>query len=132
MSTPLIPCPSCSRHVFTNACVCPFCEVRLRVCDVPHATAPTAGLSRAARVAAGAALVGVAACGSATPMPPYGTPPHDAQADVGGATGTDAGAQGGAGGTAGPLDAGPSDGASDRGVVPIYGAAAPLPGKPVS
>jgi hypothetical protein len=134
MTASLIPCPSCSRHVFTDACTCPFCATRLRVCEAPRAMAPAAGLSRAARVAAGAALVGVAACGSGTPMPrpPYGAPPPvDASMEAGAGAGGDAGAQGGAGGTAGPLDASPSDATSDRSVAPIYGAAAPVTGKPV-
>ena len=130
MTASLIPCPSCNRHVFTDACTCPFYATRLRVCAAPRAMAPTAGLSRAARVAAGATLVGVAACSSETPMPrpPYGAPPPvDASMEAGG----DAGAHGGAGGTAGPLDASPPDAAGDRSVAPIYGAAAPVTGKPV-
>ena len=133
MTASLIPCPSCNRHVFTDACTCPFCATRLHVCAAPRAMAPTAGLSRAARVAAGAALVGVAACGSGTmPAPMYGAPPPvDASSDTGADAAGDAGAQGGAGGTAGPLDASPSDAAGDRSVAPIYGAAAPVTGKPV-
>jgi len=121
--------------VFADACVCPFCELRLRVCASTVASAPRpsyARLSRAARVAAGAALVGVAGCGSTTTMPPYGAPPqHDAQVEAGGDSGADAGAQGGAGGAAGPTDASPPDAAGDRSVVAIYGAAAPVRGKPV-
>jgi len=137
MSTPLIPCPACNRHVFTTACTCPFCEARLRACGTSRAGAPTAGLSRAARVAAGAALVGITACGGATPTPLYGAPPppHDAGGEAGGNAGgdagRDAGGAGGAGGAAGPLDASPPDAGGDRNVVPIYGAAAPLPSKPV-
>jgi len=141
MSQPLAPCPSCNRHVFADACVCPFCAAKLRVCQAARAPAPNAHMSRAARIAAGAALAGVAACssGSTTIMPPYGLPPppHDASTDVS----TDARGAGGAGGAAATADAStddastdvtsPSDAAGDRSVVPVYGAAAPVPGKPV-
>jgi len=137
MSGALIPCPACSRHVFVEACACPFCAVKLRVCEARVGAAPGPHLSRAARLAAGAALVGAAACSSTSVIPPYGIPPgHDASADVhadGDAGGADAGsagaggsASGGAGGTSSPPDAGP-----DRPVVPIYGAAAPVQKKPV-
>ena len=128
MSQPLAPCPSCNRHVFADACACPFCEAKLRVCEAARTVAPNAHLSRAARLAAGAALVGVAACGSAVPKPPYGAPPpHDASAD----TAADSGAAGGAGGTQGAPDGSPPDASTDRSVVPLYGAAAPVLGKPV-
>lgn len=150
----LMPCPACNRHVFLDACACPFCSAKLRVCEAPRAAAPNAHLSRAARLAAGAALVGVAACGS-TIRAPYGAPPpYDASVDAA-ADGADAAdsadsaapaapdGPGGAGGTIGKVDAlppvdalprvdaPPSDAASDRSVMPIYGAAAPVPGKPV-
>jgi len=128
MSQPLVPCPSCNRHIFVDTCSCPFCETKLRVCEAARAVASTAHLSRAARLAAGAALVGIAACGGSVSTPAYGAPPpHDASADAG----ADSGAGGGAGGAPGAPDASPSDANGDRSVVPLYGAAAPVLGKPV-
>jgi len=75
----LAPCPACGRHIATDETTCPFC-----VAAVPDSfreanacrRLPPARLSRAARLAAGAALIGVqASCGSYA----YGTsPPYDA------------------------------------------------------
>ena len=142
MSRHLIPCPSCNRHVFTDACACPFCAAKLSPESCAQAPEPPAGyrrLSRAARLAAGATLVGATAC--SVGVAEYGAPifvdasvdaPLDAGAGgQGGSSGTGRGgaagaeATGGAGGTSSPPDAG-----SDRGVVPLYGAAAPQPGEP--
>jgi hypothetical protein len=76
-------------------------------------------MSRAARLLAGATLVGVSACSSTqpepTPVPYYGAPiPVDASG-AGGAAGSD-----GAGGAGGAADAGSA--------VPLYGAPAPANG----
>jgi len=93
----LCPCPACNRHVKTDAGVCPFCEAALpeSFCEIPPASAARPRLSRAARLLAGATLVGVSAC-SSTEMQPvpvvhYGAPiPVDA-AGAGGTTGADGG-----------------------------------------
>jgi hypothetical protein len=65
----LIECPSCNRHVFADACTCPFCGAA----SSGHACAPPVGrgrLGRAARMAAAASLLGVSACGYSSS---YGT-----------------------------------------------------------
>lgn len=129
MSEPLIPCPSCNRHVFTNACVCPFCAATLHVCGAARVASPNPRLSRAARLAAGAALAGVTACGGSAPKPPYGAPPpYDASLD----SPVDADAADVVPRADGLVDATPpSDASEDRAIGPIYGAAAPTPIKPV-
>jgi hypothetical protein len=80
----LAPCPACNRHVATEESTCPFCSAALpdsiRCQPRPR---PRGRLSRAAMLAAGAALIGTEACSSA--VAPYGTspPPPDAAADGG-------------------------------------------------
>ena len=74
----LAPCPACGRHIATDETTCPFC-----VAAVPDSfrqanacrRVPPGRLSRAARLAVGAALIGVqASCGSSA----YGTSiPYD-------------------------------------------------------
>ena len=121
-SSHLCPCPACNRHVMTDAGICPFCQAALPATPcattAPAAAAP-ARMSRAARLLAGATLVGVSACSSTqpepTPVPFYGAPiPVDASG-AGGAAGSD-----GAGGAGGAADAGSA--------VPLYGAPAPANG----
>jgi hypothetical protein len=93
----LAACPACNRHVSTHETACPFCEAALPEslrCQ-PACVAPPGRLSRAALMAAGAALMG-ASCG--TPLPAYG-----------GVIFPDAGA----------------DTSTDAVNVPIYGGAAP-------
>jgi hypothetical protein len=74
VSTPLRPCPACSRHVRASEPACPFCERELDAAfrSVPSPRAPAvARLSRAALFAIGAG--GVAAgtgCGSTSPRVP--------------------------------------------------------------
>jgi len=113
----LCPCPACNRHVMTDAGVCPFCQAALPATSCATTPAPAARtrMSRAARLLAGATLVGVSACSSTqtepNPVPAYGAPiPVDSGA--GGAAGSD-----GAGGAGGAADAGSA--------VPLYGAPAP-------
>ena len=96
-----VPCPACNRHVLSAETPCPFCTAALPESlrlQTP-APRPPGRLSRAALLAAGAALMGVgqACAGSA-----YGTsaPPDDAGAD----TST-------------------IDGSSDSSAVALYGAA---------
>lgn len=75
----LAPCPACGRHVATDETTCPFCAVALPE-SFRHACSsrrpPSGRLSRTARLAVGAALIGVqASCASAA----YGTmAPYDA------------------------------------------------------
>jgi len=108
MSQPLHPCPACQRHVFADACVCPFCAAKLPAGTCAKAAPPPGhrGMSRAARVAAGASLVGVAACfstgaayGAAYVEDAKADTPQDAGSDgVGGASSGEGGAgEGGSG-----------------------------------
>jgi|HubBroStandDraft_6_1064221.scaffolds.fasta_scaffold593664_1 hypothetical protein len=65
----LVECPSCNRHVFADACACPFCAAIVS----GHSCAPPVGrarLGRAARMAAAASLLGMSACGYSSS---YGT-----------------------------------------------------------
>lgn len=65
----LVPCPSCNRHFFADACACPFCAATVS----GHSCAPPVGrarLGRAARMAAAASLLGMSACGYSSS---YGT-----------------------------------------------------------
>jgi hypothetical protein len=78
----LSPCPGCNRHIGTDETACPFCSSALpdsfRCQPRPQ---PRGRLSRAAIVAAGAALLGAEACSTA--VPEYGAVfPMDAGADT--------------------------------------------------
>lgn len=126
-SSHLCPCPACNRHILTDAGVCPFCQVALPASFCEAAPpAPRARMSRAARLLAGATLVGVSACSSQNNnvVAIYGAPiPADAAVDrpgdsgAGGAAGKDA-----ATGTGGAPS---NDAAEDRSAVALYGAPAP-------
>jgi hypothetical protein len=89
----LLPCPHCSRHHRVCDPVCPFCGGALPSCKgAPSAMSPHGRMNRATLVAAGAALLGAAACDKSV-VPPYGGfyppgPPQDASADA--SQGTDA------------------------------------------
>ena len=111
-----VPCPACNRHVLSAETACPFCTAALPESlrlQIP-APRPPGRLSRAALLAASAALMGAEACGSATPV--YGAP----SGFGGNNTMTDGG--GGAGG---------ADGPQDGSAVALYGAApAPLESAP--
>jgi hypothetical protein len=107
-----------------DAGVCPFCQVALPAtfCETSQPPVARGRMSRAARLLAGATLVGVSACSSTQtepqPVPLYGAPiPVDASG-AGGAAGSDG--AGGAGGAGGAADAGSA--------VPLYGAPAPANG----
>jgi len=80
----LAPCPGCKRHIGTDETTCPFCSAALSDSFRCEARSrPRGRLSRAAMVAAGAALLGAEACNTA-PAPLYGpAPPFDAGADTG-------------------------------------------------
>src|SRR6185436_5161277 len=69
-----VPCPSCNRHVLSAETACPFCTAALPESlrlQTP-APRPPGRLSRAALLAAGAALMGAEACSAPTPV--YGAP----------------------------------------------------------
>ena len=68
----LAPCPACDRHVSTDETACPFCAAALpETFRCQPTRVQTAGrMSRAAMIAAGAALMG-ASCGNSV-RPPYG------------------------------------------------------------
>jgi hypothetical protein len=108
-----VPCPACNRHVLSAETACPFCTTALPESlrlQIP-APRPPGRLSRAALLAAGAALMGAEACSNAVPV--YGAP-----SGVGGNnTATDGGG----------ADGSPQDGSA----VALYGAApAPLEAAP--
>ncbi|MDB4928698.1 MAG: hypothetical protein JWM10_1182 [Myxococcaceae bacterium] len=65
MTTPLAPCPGCSRHVRASDAACPFCAAAL---DRPASGAAQATRVAVALAAALAASASLAAC--------YGGPPH--------------------------------------------------------
>ena len=78
----LAPCPACKRHVATDETTCPFCAAALpdSFREALSCRKPPGRLSRAAMLAAGAALIGVEACSGASA---YGTNPiPDAGADT--------------------------------------------------
>jgi len=143
----LFPCPACNRHVDVAENVCPFCTTALPAAfraQQPPAP-PRARLGRAALMAAGATLMGAAACSSndaisgadaATDRPAvtkdasedrtiitiYGAP-------VTGSGGTNAtGGTNGSGGATGAGGTTARDAGEDRSVVALYGAAVPADG----
>ena len=153
----LAPCPACNRHVAVGETACPFCAATLPAAfRAQQRPAPLRGrLSRAALMAAGATLMGAAACSSndgiggndaATDRPAvtkdasedrgfvafYGAPFPGAggASATGGTNGTGGGT--GAGGTTGSGGTTTRDAGEDRSVVAIYGAAVPTdePGNP--
>ena len=149
----LAPCPACNRHVDVAESACPFCAVALPVAfRSQQAPAQLRGrLGRAALMAAGATLMGAAACSSndaisstdaATDRPAVSKDAGEDRSVVAvyGAPFTGTGgvsATGGTNGAGGATGAGGSSGTTardageDRSVVAIYGAAVPAdPGKP--
>src|SRR4051812_3312155 len=114
----LVPCPSCNRHVFSDACACPFCEAALTGHSCASLTAPHGRrdrLGRAAVMAAAASLLGASSCLGASE---YGvTIPWDAGADRGadqaaadGATDADGGTDSAAAAPANTAGGGPRTG----------------------
>jgi hypothetical protein len=130
----LLPCPACHRHIEVVENNCPFCAAALPASfrAAQPAPPPARRLGRAALMAAGATLLGAAACNTndglvsdAGPRPPrdatvdrgglgpmYGAPvpAYGIAIGTGGTTG--AGGQvaaGGASGAGGATDAGPAD-----------------------
>ena len=117
MTTPLVPCPECARHVRASETSCPFCRASLDASRVSDPLLPTErlgrasllgfqGLVRAGLVAATSSAL--LACsdveGGAAPVPPYGLPA------VGGTT-----SSGGVGGAGGSTDNGGAAGESFAG-----------------
>ena len=130
----LAPCPACNRHVDVAESACPFCAAALPASfRAQPPLIPLRGrLSRAAMMAAGATLMGVAACSSSlpAPTPAYGGP--NPGTGTGGVTAT-----GGTNGSGGMADTGGTTGAGgstardageDRSVIAIYGAPTPAYG----
>ena len=139
----LVPCPACNRHVDVAESACPFCATALPAAfraQQPPAP-PRARLGRAALMAAGATLLGAAACSSealrsadaATDRP---TVTKDASEDrsvvaIYGAPSTGSGGTSATGGTNGAGGAGGTtarDAGEDRSIVALYGAAVPADG----
>ena len=148
----LAPCPACNRHVDVAEGACPFCATALPAAfrAQPRLIPLRGRLSRAALMAAGATLMGAAACSSealtsndaATDRPAvtkdasedrgfvafYGAPfpGTGGEGATGGTNGT--GGATGAGGTIGSGGTTARDAGEDRSVVAIYGAAVPADG----
>lgn len=124
MYRPLVPCPTCDRHVLASETACPFCAAALpaNLADRAVPSAPTR-LNRAAAFVFGASLA-VAGCSSET----TGGGTTGGGGAGGGAQETDAGVDDDGGGMAlygvpPPMDAGPDD---DGGAMAEYGAPPPL------
>ena len=109
----LVPCSSCNRHVFADACACPFCAAAVS----GHSCPPPAGrgrLGRAARMAAAASLLGVSACSYGQSYGTMGGLDADfnrgaagqSAASTGGAGGSDGAAASSGGSGGGPRDGG--------------------------
>lgn len=146
----LAPCPACNRHVDVAERACPFCAAALSPSfRAQPPLIPVRGrLGRAALMAAGATLMGAAACssndsiGSADAATDRPTLSQDASEDrsvvaiygapLAGTGGTNA--TGGTNGSAGAPGAGGAGGTTtrdageDRSIVAIYGAAVPADG----
>jgi hypothetical protein len=73
MSTWLVPCPGCARHVHANT-DCPFCRTHAAADTAP--TVLHARLARAAMIGLGAAVALSGGC-SPSAMPLYGAPAPD-------------------------------------------------------
>lgn len=121
----LAPCPACNRHVDVAERACPFCAAALPASfRAQSPLIPLRGrLGRAALMAAGATLMGAAACSSAPlPVPAYGGP----VTGTGGMTAT--GGTNGGGGATGAGGTPATDAGQDRSLVAIYGAPTPAYG----
>src|SRR5262249_46828351 len=110
MSQPLVPCPSCARHVLATESSCPFCSARIPEDPLGRAVrASPRHLPRAVAWVVGASIAVASCAGEVTTgqssdatsggqggaggrpndeggiVPPYGTPPPpDASNDGGG------------------------------------------------
>lgn len=136
--SPLVPCPSCARHVRSSESACPFCSAQLPSRLASRAVPSTS--RRLDRLAAFtfATTVAVVGCSGTTETPTveedigavqpmYGKPPDydagpkDAGKRDSGArdSGRDARPDGAV--DAGPADAGPCEVRDDGGVMALYG-----------
>jgi hypothetical protein len=70
----LLPCPHCSRHHRVCEAVCPFCGGALPECKAALSQSSRSRMSRATLLAAGAALLGGAACDNVSLVTHYGGP----------------------------------------------------------
>jgi hypothetical protein len=116
MYEPLVPCPSCNRHVRAIERSCPFCSENLPSNLTANAVpSATQRLSRAAAFLFGASLT-LTGCGG----------------DISTGSGSSGGSSGQAGGTSGASSGGMTDGGpnDDGGVVAEYGAPAPVDAGP--
>ncbi len=91
----LFPCPRCQRHIRASEATCPFCACAsappgagqgLTAGTTGKAAKPLGRMSRAALWAAGATLIGGAACEKTVATPVYGAPAADAASLEAGAT----------------------------------------------
>ena len=115
MYRPLVPCPSCQRHVLTSEAGCPFCGAALPR-DLDAAVIPAAK-QRLSRAAAFVFTTSLAVTGCGSTVTDGGTDDVDASSS---STGPDD--DGGAMAEYGaPVDAGPGD---DGGMMALYGVAA--------
>jgi hypothetical protein len=136
MTTPLVPCPECARHVRASETSCPFCRASLDASRVSDPLLPTErlgrasllgfqGLVRAGLVAATSSAL--LACsdveGGAAPVPPYGLPAVGGTTSSGGSGVGGAGGSTDNGGTAGETFAGEGGAAGEAGAAGEGGAA---------
>jgi hypothetical protein len=125
----LLPCPTCHRHVEVRETVCPFCAAELPASfRAPPPASSGRRLGRAALMAAGATMLGAAACStdSISTDAASDRPPISDASGTGGATGS-AGATGGDGAVAGNGGQAGHNGAAGRSgaggsIVAAYGA----------
>jgi hypothetical protein len=134
MYQPLVPCPSCKRHVRAAEAACPFCSSALPE-DLAAGAIPSAPrrLSRAAAFVFGASLA-VAGCGTDTDGGSAGGGENNSSSSSGSSSSTSGGVDAGPEDDGGqmalyglPADAGPDD---DGGGQAEYGAPAPMDAGP--
>ena len=124
MSQPLVPCPSCARHVRASETACPFCQTELPEGLETQARPGVARrMSRAAALALGASLA-VAACGDEVQSTndSAGATSGDKSSSAGG------GGAGGAGGSASTTGTSSIEASSSSGFAVLYGPAPPPDG----
>ena len=124
MSQPLVPCPSCARHVRASETACPFCQAELPEGLEAQARPGVARrMSRAAALALGASLA-VAACADEVQTT------NDASGATSGdkGSGSGGGGAGGAGGAASTTATSSSEASSSSGIAVLYGPAPPPDG----
>lgn len=127
MYQPLVPCPSCSRHVRAAEAKCPFCAAALPTSAGARVLpGPKVRLSRAAVFVFGATLA-VTGCGSDVTDPGASAATSGGQGGQGGSGPDDDGGAQALYGDPGPEDAGPTD---DGSVQAMYGDPPPIDAGP--